>query len=62
MHLTAPGYVLLVAPLLTCGVWLLARSDAPSHHTDATPAEETLLIVGTLAILWIIVSAAASYA
>ena len=57
MHLSAPGYVLIVLPLLAVGIWLLSRSDG-----DDNPAERTLAVLGTLALLWIVVSAIASYA
>lgn len=57
MHLAAPGYVLVVIPLLYLGVWRLSVTDGEEH-----PHERTLACVGALAILWIVVSAIASYA
>jgi hypothetical protein len=56
MHLSAPGYVLIILPLLLAGVWRLSLSDG-----DENPIQSTLAVVGTLAVLWIVVSAIASY-
>jgi hypothetical protein len=57
MHLNAPGYALVVIPLLYVGVWRLSVSDGEEH-----PHEHTLACVGALAILWILVSAVTAYA
>jgi hypothetical protein len=57
MRLDAPGYVLVVLPILAALVWSLSRSDG-----DRNPAERTLAVVGALAIVWILVTAIAAYA
>lgn len=57
MHLDAPGYVLAITPLIYLGIWRLCLSDG-----EERPHERTLAVVGSLAILWIVISAIGSYA